>query len=131
MCVYLYVYVYMHIYVYLSLSLSLSLQPSVYLSLSYTSSYIYVYVYTGCQKMYTHFKRCCLKMCIHFFCTPGMYMHMHYIQQCAICSHLFDLLSSKAENSSEKRIILEFRKYGFHYYMEIFKNIFLCALVFL
>ena len=33
--------------------------------------YIYIYMYRGCQKMYTHFKRCYLcKMCIHFFWHP-------------------------------------------------------------
>ena len=40
--------------------------------------YIYIYMYRGCQKMYTHFKRCYLcKMCIHFWHPLYIYIYMY------------------------------------------------------
>ena len=35
------------------------------------------YIYRGCQKMYTHFKKCYLcKMCIHFL-APSVYIYIY------------------------------------------------------
>lgn len=89
---------------------------------------MYVYMYVC---VYIHI---CVFVSVFLFLVlsiyPSIYLYL-YIQQCAICSHLFHLLSSEAENSSGKDIVLEFRKYEFCHHMEIFKNLlFLCSLVF-
>jgi len=49
---------------------------------------IYIHTNKGCQKMYTHFKRCCLcKMCTHFL-APFIYIYISVRRVPKKCIHI-------------------------------------------
>ena len=66
----------------------------------YLCAYVYVYIYS-------------------------LYGNVH-----TVCSHSFYFLSFKTENSSDRDIILEFKKYKFCHHMKKVKKLF-CAIIFL